>query len=247
MFFVFEIIRNIYESPFLYLSANENFRFLPLTLFIRIAEYSGRVFVRSCERILEYSGARVFVDVNGFRNIPGARVFVHVDGSRNIPVTHEFVHVNGFRNIPGARVFVRVGGSRNIPGALVFVHVDGSWNIPGARVAQVVIDISSWTKYQLSRTAKVFAEKPCFPPDYLSISHPSESLNFIFFLSPPLLSLPSVGPNFRYLAFSFGVNKSSEEDWHYLWSVYQQSPFDTDRKFLMRVITSFNTENIRSR
>ena len=217
MFFVFEIIRNIYESPFLYLSANENFRFPPLTLFIRIAEYSGRVFVRSCERILEYSGARVFVDVNGFRNIPGARVFVHVDGSRNIP------------------------------GALVFVHVDGSWNIPGARVAQVVIDISSWKKYQLSRTAKVFAEKPCFPPDYLSISRPSESLNFIFFLSPPLLSLPSVGPNFRYLAFSFGVNKSSEEDWHYLWSVYQQSPFDTDRKFLMRVITSFNTENIRSR
>lgn len=196
---------------------NENFRFLPLTLFIRIAEYSGRVFVRSCERILEYSGARVFVDVNGFRNIPGARVFV------------------------------RVGGSRNIPGALVFVHVDGSWNIPGARVAQVVIDISSWKKYQLSRTAKVFAEKPCFPPDYLSISRPSESLNFIFFLSPPLLSLPSVGPNFRYLAFSFGVNKSSEEDWHYLWSVYQHSPFDTDRKFLMRVITSFNTENIRSR
>ncbi|RMX39901.1 hypothetical protein pdam_00022441, partial [Pocillopora damicornis] len=63
----------------------------------------------------------------------------------------------------------------------------------------------------------------------------------------PLGSLPSVGPNFRYLAFSFGVNKSSEEDWHYLWSVYQQSPFDTDRKFLMRVITSFNTENIRSR
>ena len=217
MFFVFEIIRNIYESPFLYLSANENFRFLPLTLFIRIAEYSGRVFVRSCERILEYSGARVFVDVNGFRNIPGARVFV------------------------------RVGGSRNIPGALVFVHVDGSWNIPSARVAQVVIDISSWKKYQLSRTAKVFAEKPCFPPDYLSISRPSESLNFFFFLSPPLLSLPSVGPNFRYLAFSFGVNKSSEEDWHYLWSVYQQSPFDTDRKFLMRVITSFNTENIRSR
>ena len=217
MFFVFEIIRNIYESPFLYLSANENFRFLPLTLFIRIAEYSGRVFVRSCERILEYSGARVFVDVNGFRNIPGARVFV------------------------------RVGGSRNIPGALVFVHVDGSWNIPGARVAQVVIDISSWKKYQLSRTAKLFAEKPFFPPDYLSISRPSESLNFIFFLSPPLLSLPSVGPNFRYLAFSFGVNKSSEEDWHYLWSVYQQSPFDTDRKFLMRVITSFNTENIRSR
>ena len=217
MFFVFEIIRNIYESPFLYLSANENFRFPPLTLFIRIAEYSGRVFVRWCERILEYSGARVFVDVNGFRNIPGARVFVHVDGSRNIP------------------------------GALVFVHVDGSRNIPGARVAQVVIDISSWKKYQLSRTAKVFAEKPCFPPDYLSISRPSESLNFIFFLSPPLLSLPSVGPNFRYLAFSFGVNKSSEEDWHYLWSVYQQSPFDTDRKFLMRVITSFNTENIRSR
>ena len=217
MFFVFEIIRNIYESPFLYLSANENFRFPPLTLFIRIAEYSGRVFVRSCERILEYSGARVFVDVNGFRNIPGARVFVHVDGSRNIP------------------------------GALVFVHVDGSRNIPGARVAQVVIDISSWKKYQLSRTAKVFAEKPCFPPDYLSISRPSESLNFIFFLSPPLLSLPSIGPNFRYLAFSFGVNKSSEEDWHYLWSVYQQSPFDTDRKFLMRVITSFNTENIRSR
>ena len=217
MFFVFEIIRNIYESPFLYLSANENFRFLPLTLFIRIAEYSGRVFVRSCERILEYSCARVFVDVNGFRNIPGARVFV------------------------------RVGGSRNIPGALVFVHVDGSWNIPSARVAQVVIDISSWKKYQLSRTAKVFAEKPCFPPDYLSISRPSESLNFFFFLSPPLLSLPSVGPNFRYLAFSFGVNKSSEEDWHYLWSVYQQSPFDTDRKFLMRVITSFNTENIRSR
>ena len=217
MFFVFEIIRNIYESPFLYLSANENFRFPPLTLFIRIAEYSGRVFVRSCERILEYSGARVFVDVNGFRNIPGARVFVHVDGSRNIP------------------------------GALVFVHVDGSRNIPGARVAQVVIDISSWKKYQLSRTAKVFAEKPCFPPDYLSISRPSESLNFTFFLSPPLLSLPSVGPNFRYLAFSFGVNKSSEEDWHYLWSVYQQSPFDTDRKFLMRVITSFNTENIRSR
>ena len=217
MFFVFEIIRNIYESPSLYLSANENFRFPPLTLFIRIAEYSGRVFVRSCERILEYSGARVFVDVNGFRNIPGARVFV------------------------------RVGGSRNIPGALVFVHVDGSWNIPGARVAQVVIDISSWKKYQLSRTAKLFAEKPCFPPDYLSISRPSESLNFIFFLSPPLLSLPSVGPNFRYLAFSFGVNKSSEEDWHYLWSVYQQSPFDTDRKFLMRVITSFNTENIRSR
>lgn len=217
MFFEFEIIRNIYESPFLYLSAIENFRFLPLTLFIRIAEYSGRVFVRSCERILEYSGARVFVDVNGFRNIPGARVFVHVDGSRNIP------------------------------GALGFVHVDGSWNIPGARVAQVVIDISSWKKYQLSRTAKVFAEKPCFPPDYLSISRPSESLNFIFFLSPPLLSLPSVGPNFRYLAFSFGVNKSSEEDWHYLWSVYQQSPFDTDRKFLMRVITSFNTENIRSR
>lgn len=74
------------------------------------------MFVRSCERILEYSGARVFVDVNGFRNIPGARVFV------------------------------RVGGSRNIPGALVFVHVDGSWNIPGARVAQVVIDISSWKK-----------------------------------------------------------------------------------------------------
>ena len=217
MFFVFEIIRNIYESPFLYLSANENFRFPPLTLFIRIAEYSGCVFVRSCERILEYSGARVFVDVNGFRNIPGARVFVHVDGSRNIP------------------------------GALVFVHVDGSRNIPGARVAQVVIDISSWKKYQLSRTAKVFAEKPCFPPDYLSISRPSESLNFIFFLSPPLLSLPSIGPNFRYLAFSFGVNKSSEEDWHYLWSVYQQSPFDTDRKFLMRVITSFNTENIRSR
>ena len=217
MFFVFEIIRNIYKSPFLYLSANENFRFLPLTLFIRIAEYSGRVFVRWCERILEYSGARVFVDVNGFRNIPGARVFVHVDGSRNIP------------------------------GALVFVHVDGSRNIPGARVAQVVIDISSWKKYQLSRTAKVFAEKPCFPPDYLSISRPSESLNFIFFLSPPLLSLPSIGPNFRYLAFSFGVNKSSEEDWHYLWSVYQQSPFDTDRKFLMRVITSFNTENIRSR
>lgn len=217
MFFVFEIIRNIYESPFLYLSANENFRFPPLTLFIRIAEYSGRVFVRWCERILEYSGARVFVDVNGFRNIPGARVFVHVDGSRNIP------------------------------GALVFVHVDGSRNIPGARVAQVVIDISSWKKYQLSRTAKVFAEKPCFPPDYLSISRPSESLNFIFFLSPPLLSLPSIGPNFRYLAFSFGVNKSSEEDWHYLWSVYQQSPFDTDRKFLMRVITSFNTENIRSR
>ena len=217
MFFVFEIIRNIYESPFLYLSANENFRFPPLTLFIRIAEYSGRVFVRWCERILEYSGARVFVDVNGFRNIPGARVFVHVDGSRNIP------------------------------GALVFVHVDGSRNIPGARVAQVVIDISSWKKYQLSRTAKVFAENPCFPPDYLSISRPSESLNFIFFLSPPLLSLPSVGPNFRYLAFSFGVNKSSEEDWHYLWSVYQQSPFDTDRKFLMRVITSFNTENIRSR
>ena len=155
--------------------------------------------------------------------------------------------MNGFRNIPGARVFVRVGGSRNIPGALVFVHVDGSWNIPGARVAQVVIDISSWKKYQLSRTAKLFAEKPCFPPDYLSISRPSESLNFIFFLSPPLLSLPSVSPNFRYLAFSFGVNKSSEEDWHYLWSVYQQSPFDTDRKFLMRVITSFNTENIRSR
>ena len=155
--------------------------------------------------------------------------------------------MKGFRNIPGARVFVRVGGSRNIPGALVFVHVDGSWNIPGARVAQVVIDISSWKKYQLSRTAKVFAEKPCFPPDYLSISRPSESLNFIFFRSPPLLSLPSVGPNFRYLAFSFGVNKSSEEDWHYLWSVYQQSPFDTDRKFLMRVITSFNTENIRSR
>ena len=91
MFFVFEIIRNIYESPFLYLSANENFRFLPLTLFIRIAEYSGRVFVRSCERILEYSGARVFVDVNGFRNIPGARVFVHVDGSRNIPGS---VHMN---------------------------------------------------------------------------------------------------------------------------------------------------------
>ena len=104
MFFVFEIIRNIYESPFLYLSANENFRFLPLTLFIRIAEYSGRVFVRSCERILEYSGARVFVDVNGFRNIPGARVFVHVDGSRNIPVTHEFVHVNGSWNIR-ARVY----------------------------------------------------------------------------------------------------------------------------------------------
>ena len=157
MFFVFEIIRNIYESPFLYLSANENFRFLPLTLFIRIAEYSGRVFVRSCERILEYSGARVFIDVNGFRNIPGARVFV------------------------------RVGGSRNIPGALVFVHVDGSWNIPGARVAQVVIDISSWKKYQLSLTAKVFAEKPCFPPDYLSISRPSESLNLIFFSvsSPP--------------------------------------------------------------
>ena len=157
MFFVFEIIRNIYESPFLYLSANENFRFPPLTLFIRIAEYSGRVFVRSCERILEYSGARVFVDVNGFRNIPGARVFVHVDGSRNIP------------------------------GALVFVHVDGSRNIPGARVAQVVIDISSWKKYQLSRTAKVFAEKPCFPPDYLSISRPSESLNLIFFSvsSPP--------------------------------------------------------------
>ena len=150
-------IRNIYESPFLYLSANENFRFPPLTLFIRIAEYSGRVFVRSCERILEYSGARVFVDVNGFRNIPGARVFV------------------------------RVGGSWNIPGALVFVHVDGSWNIPGARVAQVVIDISSWKKYRLSRTAKVFAEKPCFPLDYLSISRPSESLNFIFFSvsSPP--------------------------------------------------------------
>ena len=104
MFFVFEIIRNIYESPFLYLSANENFRFPPLTLFIRIAEYSGRVFVRSCERILEYSGARVFVDVNGFRNIPGARVFVHVDGSRNIPVTHEFVHVNGSWNIR-ARVY----------------------------------------------------------------------------------------------------------------------------------------------
>ena len=91
--------------------------------------------------------------------------------------------MNGFRNIPGARVFVRVGGSRNIPGALVFVHVDGSWNIPGARVAQVVIDISSWKKYQLSRTAKIFAEKPCFPPDYLSISRPSESLNFFFFFS----------------------------------------------------------------
>ena len=109
----------------------------------------------SCERILEYSGARVFVDVNGFRNIPGALVFV------------------------------RVGGSRNIPGALVFVHVDGSWNIPGARVAQVVIDISSLKKYQLSRTAKVFAEKPCFPPDYLSISRPSESLNFFFSVSSP--------------------------------------------------------------
>lgn len=63
----------------------------------------------------------------------------------------------------------------------------------------------------------------------------------------PLGSLPGVGPNFRYLAFSFGVNKSSEEDWDYLWSVYQQSPFDTDRKFLMSVITSFNTKNIRLR
>ena len=123
----------------------------------RIPEYSGHACVRSCERILEYLGACVFVDMNGFRNIPGARVFVHVGGSRNIPVV------------------------------FVFVHMDGSWNIPGARVAQVVIEISSWKKYQLFRTAKVFAEKPCFPPDYLSISRPSESLNFIFFSvsSPP--------------------------------------------------------------
>ncbi|KAL9980013.1 hypothetical protein ACROYT_G008544, partial [Oculina patagonica] len=60
-------------------------------------------------------------------------------------------------------------------------------------------------------------------------------------------SLPGVGSNFRNLAFSFGVNKSSEEDWDFLWSVYQQSPFDADRKFLMNVITSFNTDNIRSR
>ncbi|XP_068748883.1 glutamyl aminopeptidase-like [Montipora capricornis] len=60
-------------------------------------------------------------------------------------------------------------------------------------------------------------------------------------------SLPNVGPNFRYLAFSFGANKSNEKDWDYLWSVYQQSPFDADRKYLMTVITSFDTDSIRSR
>jgi len=60
-------------------------------------------------------------------------------------------------------------------------------------------------------------------------------------------SLPGIGANFRNLAFSFGVNKSSKRDWDYLWSVYQHSPFDADRKFLMNVITSFNTDSRRSR
>ena len=64
---------------------------------------------------------------------------------------------------------------------------------------------------------------------------------------PGLSRIAGMSADFRSLAFLYGANKSSDEDWRFVWSVYQNSTFDSDRALLMGALTAFKTDKIIKR
>ncbi|XP_046858481.1 aminopeptidase Ey-like isoform X1 [Xenia sp. Carnegie-2017] len=60
-------------------------------------------------------------------------------------------------------------------------------------------------------------------------------------------SSPSISPNVRKLALTYGFNKNNPKDWEYLWRVYEESSSDADRRFLHKSLSSFDEPELFSR
>ncbi|XP_065670521.1 endoplasmic reticulum aminopeptidase 1 isoform X1 [Hydra vulgaris] len=55
--------------------------------------------------------------------------------------------------------------------------------------------------------------------------------------------LVGLSPENRALALMYGYNSSNENDWDFLWKLYEKSEVDTDRKIIMKALAQFKEKN----
>ena len=69
------------------------------------------------------------------------------------------------------------------------------------------------------------------------ITNSNTIMNIFLFFIAPRYRIPGLSAELRALAIIFGFDPKDDDDFKYLWKTYVETPFDSDRRFIMKAFS----------